>query len=220
MAAMATMNSVRLVRQRCLSVETLNRPATATNTTAASTGWGNAASRCEKNSTTTRMIPAAKAPDSGVRAPPPSLTSDCDMPPLTGKAAAQPGGEIGSGEREEFLVRIQPAAVFGREHAANGGRLHRAEQETGKRQRQQVVQVGPVNRREAECRQPLRHCRPAASPRALPGRASPKPRMPPTTTNNATGLFLRKIFPSTSTARAMPPTVSEVGLVSPRCFRK
>ena len=44
--------------------------------------------------------------------------------------------------------------------------------------------------------------------------------MPPTTTNNATGLFLRKIFPSTSTARAIPPTVSEVGLVSPRCFRK
>ena len=44
--------------------------------------------------------------------------------------------------------------------------------------------------------------------------------MPPTTTNNATGLFLRKIFPSTSTASAAPPIVSEVGLVSGRCFRK
>ena len=44
--------------------------------------------------------------------------------------------------------------------------------------------------------------------------------MPPTTTNNATGLFLRKIFPSTSTASAAPPTASEAGLVSPRCLRK
>ena len=44
--------------------------------------------------------------------------------------------------------------------------------------------------------------------------------MPPTTTNNATGLFLRKIFPRTSTASAAPPIVSEVGLVSSRCLRK
>src|SRR5439155_26053179 len=44
--------------------------------------------------------------------------------------------------------------------------------------------------------------------------------IPPTTTNNATGLFLRKIFPSTSNASAMPPIVSEVELVSFRCFRK
>ena len=97
------------------------------------------------------------APDSGVRAPPPSLTSDCDMPPLTGKAAAQPGGEIGRGEREKFLVGVQPAAVLGGERAADGGRLHRAEQEARERQRQQVVQVGPVNRGQAEGRQPLRH---------------------------------------------------------------
>ena len=44
--------------------------------------------------------------------------------------------------------------------------------------------------------------------------------MPPTTTNNATGLFLRKILPSTSTASATPPTASDVGLVSCRCLRK
>ena len=36
------------------------------------------------------------------------------MPPLTGKAAAEPGGEIRRGEREEFLVRIEPAAVLWR----------------------------------------------------------------------------------------------------------
>ena len=44
--------------------------------------------------------------------------------------------------------------------------------------------------------------------------------MPPSTTNNATGLFLRKIFPRTSTASAAPPIVSDVGLVSCRCFTK
>ena len=48
----------------------------------------------------------------------------------------------------------------------------------------------------------------------------PEATIPPTTTNNATGLFLRKIFPSTSTARAAIPIVSEVMLVSRRCWRK
>ena len=73
------------------------------------------------------------------------------------ETAAQSGGEIGRGEREEFLVGVQPPAMFGGEHAANRGRLHRAKQKTGERQRQQLVQVGPVNRGEAEGRQPLRH---------------------------------------------------------------
>ena len=55
------------------------------------------------------------------------------------ETAAQPGGEVGRGERKEFLVRIQPAAMLGREHATDRGRLHRAEQEARERQRQQVV---------------------------------------------------------------------------------
>ena len=44
--------------------------------------------------------------------------------------------------------------------------------------------------------------------------------MPATTTNNAIGSFLRKIFPSTSTTSAVPPIVSAARLVSFRCFRK
>ena len=39
---------------------------------------------------TNRMNSAANAPDSGVRAPLPSLTSDWDMPPLTGKPRPSP----------------------------------------------------------------------------------------------------------------------------------
>ena len=112
MAAIATTNSVRSLRRRCLSVETLNKPVTATNTIAASTGWGNAASRCEKKSTTTRMIPAAKAPESGVRAPPPSLTSDCDMPPLTGKPRPSPAARLDAASaRNSWFASSRPPCL-------------------------------------------------------------------------------------------------------------
>ena len=45
-------------------------------------------------------------------------------------------------------------------------------------------------------------------------------RVPPSTTKSATGLFLRRILPRTSTAREMPPMVREAGLVSCRCLKK
>ena len=90
-------------------METLKRPATATNTTAAKTGWGRARRRCEKNSTTTNMIPAAMPPDSGVRAPPPSLTSDCDIPPLTGKPRPNPAARLDAASaRNSWLASSRP----------------------------------------------------------------------------------------------------------------
>ena len=46
MAAIATTNSARSTRQSCFNVESLNKLATATSTTAANTGWGNALNRC------------------------------------------------------------------------------------------------------------------------------------------------------------------------------
>ena len=73
------------------------------------------------------------------------------------KPAAEPGGEIRRGKREEFLIRIKPAAMFGREHATDRGCLHRAEQKAGERQRQQFVPIRPLNRGESEGRQPLRN---------------------------------------------------------------
>ena len=63
---------------------------TAARTIAASTGCGRFRSSPDANSTTISMKSAAIRPDSGVRAPALSLTSDCDMPPLTGKPAAEP----------------------------------------------------------------------------------------------------------------------------------
>ena len=220
MAAIATTNSGRSPRQRCLRAETLNRPATATNTTAASTGWGNAASRLREEEHHHQNDPRREGAGQRRARAPAFVDERLRHAAADRETAAQPGGEVGRGEREEFLVGIQPPAVLGREHAADGGRLHRAEQKARERQRQQFVQVGPAESPGGRWPAALAALRPAASPRARPGRASAEATMPPTTTNNATGLFLRKIFPSTSTARAMPPTVSEAGLVSPRCFRK
>ena len=93
-AAIATTNSARSPRQSCFNVESLNKLATATNTTAASTGCGKALKRWDRNRTTTKMIPAANAPESGVCAPPPSLTRDCDMPPLIGKPRPIPAARF------------------------------------------------------------------------------------------------------------------------------
>ena len=79
-AATATTNSERSLCQSCFRLESLSNPATATNTTAARTGCGKALKSWEKKSTTTRMKTAAIAVESGVCAPPSSLTSDCDVP--------------------------------------------------------------------------------------------------------------------------------------------
>ena len=128
------------------------------------------------------------------------------------KAPAQAGGEIGRGKRQEFLVGIEPSAMLGCEGAANGGCFRCAKEETGEGERQQRVQIRPVNRRKANGRQALAVLRPAAfTPRASsPSRAEAI--IPPTTTNRATGLFLRKIFPRMSTASAMPPTIKGRGI--------
>ena len=71
-----------------------------------------AASKCEKKSTTTKMIPAANAPDSGVRAPPPSLTSDCDMPPLIGKPRPNPAARLeAASARNSWLASSRPPCL-------------------------------------------------------------------------------------------------------------
>ena len=72
---------------------------------------------------------AAMAPESGVRAPAPSLTTDCDMPPLIGNPWPNPAARLDApSARNSWLASEQPV-VLGRERAANGGRLHRGEQE-------------------------------------------------------------------------------------------
>ena len=48
----------------------------------------------EKKSTTIRIKTAARAVESGVFAPPSSLTSDCDVPPLTGKPPPSPANRF------------------------------------------------------------------------------------------------------------------------------
>jgi hypothetical protein len=84
-ATIATANSARLKRQMCRNAWISTRLMTAASTIAASTGWGRFRSSPDANSTTIRVKTAAIRPESGVRAPALSFTSDCDMPPLTGK---------------------------------------------------------------------------------------------------------------------------------------
>ena len=65
--------------------------------------------RCEKNRTTIRMMPAASAFESGVRAPAPSLTSDCDMPPLMGKPPPTPAARFDAASaRNSWLASKRP----------------------------------------------------------------------------------------------------------------
>ena len=219
MATIAMTNSRRSLRQRCLRADTLTRPITATNTTAANTGSGNADSSCEKKSTTTRTNPAAMAPDSGVRAPPPSLTTDCDMPPLIGNPWPNPEARLDTpSARNSWLASSRPpclaanvrpmAAVStaaSRKHAkARGTISFRSSQRTAGRPRSgNPCGTSPSN----------------FTPRSSSPRAC-EATMPATTTNNAIGSFLRKIFPSTRTTSAVPPMVSAARLVSFRCFRK
>ncbi len=87
---MATANSVRLKRQMLRRASTWISPVTAISTTAARTGCGRVRNSPVKKSTTTSVMSAATSPESGVRAPAVSLTSDCDMPPLTGSPLPSP----------------------------------------------------------------------------------------------------------------------------------
>ena len=53
-----------------------------------------------------------------MRAPPLSLTSDCDIPPLTGKAWPKSGYEVSARQPEELLVAVKAPTVLSCEHAS------------------------------------------------------------------------------------------------------
>ena len=59
-------------------------------------------------------------------------------------------GEVGAREREKFLVAVEASAVFGREHAADGGGLDGAEQEARERKRQEFIPVRPLQQRQVK----------------------------------------------------------------------
>ena len=157
-AAMAMANSARLKRQMCRSAATSTRLMTAARTIAASTGCGRFRSSPDAKSTTTSVKSAAMRPESGVRAPALSLTSDCDIPPLTGNPRPRPASRLRGAEREQLLVGVEPIAVLLREHPADGGRFDRREDEARQRQRQQLIQRrARLTMRQPQRRQPLGH---------------------------------------------------------------
>ena len=93
-AAIDTKNSERLKCQMCFRAAMSIRLMTAASTIAASTGCGRFRNSPEANSTTMSVKSAATSPDSGVRAPALSFTSDCDMPPLTGNPRPSPESRL------------------------------------------------------------------------------------------------------------------------------
>ena len=137
----------RLACQRCFKAENWKRLATAMRTTAASTGCGRALRRCDRNRITSRMKPAAIAPESGVCAPLPSFTSDWDMPPLTGKPRPRPAARF-DGQSQELLVGIEASAMLGREGAADRSRLDGGQEDTPRRVAG-VREIRPVDGRQA-----------------------------------------------------------------------
>jgi hypothetical protein len=102
------------------------------------------------------MMPAAIKPESGVRAPPLSLTSDCDMPPLIGKPWPSPTRDS-PGEREEFLVAVEPVAVLLGEHPPDRRRLDRAEEESTPAPAASVRASRLMHRGQRRQRQAARH---------------------------------------------------------------
>ena len=108
--------------------------------------------------------------ESGVRAPLYSLTSDCDIPPLTGKPPPSPA-KVRNCERQIFLVGVEASAVLGDEHSPNRGRFDGTKKKAGEGKRKQLVQIIPVNRWHSERRNSLRHGRQSISRRVYPVKA-------------------------------------------------
>ena len=218
-AAIATTNSGRSLRHSSFKVESLNRLAIATNTTAARTGCGKALKRCEKKSTTTRMNTAARAVESGVRAPPSSLTSDCDVPPLTGKPPPSPATKfdaasarfswLASNRPPCLATNIRPIAAVStaprrKQARASGSNSFKSFQWTA------GTLSGGI---------PCGTAPMSFTPR-VSNESADAATMPPITTMSATGLCLRKIFPRSNTASALTPTRRDIELVSLRCLKK
>ena len=130
---------------------------TAASTMAASTGCGRFRSSPDANSTTISVKRAATSPESGVRAPALSLTSDCDMPPLTGNPRPSPATRLAGADGQELLIGVEPIAVLLPNMRPMADVSTAREDEAGERQRQERVQIAAAHRRQPEQRQALRH---------------------------------------------------------------
>ena len=150
------------------------------------------------------MKTAARAVESGVRAPPSSLTSDCDVPPLTGKPPPSPANRFDAASaRFSWLASNRPPCFAATSGQSRPFRPRRGESRPGpvvasrsnhSSKRQELSAKGfPAARSQSFSRH------------ASPSESTDAAMMPPITTKSATGLCFRKIFPRISSASAMPP---------------
>ena len=169
-AAMATRNSLRSPRQRCLSAETLNRPATATSTTAASTGCGRCGQQVREEQHHHQNDPRGE--HAGQRRARAAAFVDERLRHAAAdrETASQAGGEIGAASaRNSWLASSRPPCLAAnmRPIAAVSTAPRRKQ---AKRQRQQFVPI-----RSMESPGDRRHGRPCGtSPSSFTPRA-PRP---------------------------------------------
>ena len=93
-----------------------------------------------------------------------------------GEAAAEASREVGRGKCEELLVCVEAPAVLGGKGAADGGRLHGSKQEACERERQQGIEIRPVDLRKARGRKTFGYLTQKLDAPALRAREAPRPR--------------------------------------------
>ena len=135
------------------------------------------------------------------------------MPPLIGKSAPQSGGQDWRRPAREI-----PDSASSRPPCLAANMRPMAAVSTAPSRKQAKASGSssfrsvPVNGGQPDGRQSLRHCAKQLHARALPSESADAATMPPMTTNSATGLFFRKIFPKMSTASAAPPIEERCGI--------
>ena len=130
------------------------------------------------------------------------------------KAVAEARGEICAGEREEFLVAVEPIAVLLGKHLADRRGLDGAEEKARERQWEQFAQVSQCTAGNDGIGRP-RGTSPSSFTPCAPKSMNEAAAMPPITTNRATGLFGSSFFPRMSSPNAAQPSRSELVFVSP-----
>src|SRR6478672_9572741 len=73
------------------------------------------------------------------------------------QAATESSEQVRRRECQIFLVSVESSAVLSDEHPTNRSRLDRAQKKASKGERKQFIQVMPVNGRQSQRRQSLRH---------------------------------------------------------------
>ena len=154
---MAIANSVRLNRQMLRRASTWISPVTAISTTAARTGCGSVRSSPVKKSTTPSVMSGGHQPRERASRAGRLVDKRLRHAAAHRQSAAEAGHQIGAADSQEFLRGVEPIAVLGAEHAADGRRFNRREHEARHRQGHDLADVRDADHGQPRHRQALRN---------------------------------------------------------------